>query len=300
MALQGKIHHAAVNKPILVRRRGFEGMALRLSGRVPLATRSWYVLIDLAVDGHDPLDRAHGEIGFAPQTPNAKASGIGMTLLQMIDFHHRRQPGLAPRGVRRATLVRQALQVVDLKARNPRGDGGAGDVQKLTDTARTPAWRLEGKHLHAGLGTLGLTVVVEQGKLLGSSGGQLVPELLHAMVTEAARQGMQEDPGQCSGPEAVVEACEPLECFHPLVGHPPPPASREDRERGGEEAEHALRFKASCEGADRFGVGVGFLCPLDGGAILPEPQRAEEFIAMWRRVVERELGVVNIRKLDHR
>jgi hypothetical protein len=160
--------------------------------------------------------------------------------------------------------------------------------------------RLEGNHLHAGLGTLGITVGVEQGKLLGSSGGQLVPELLHARVTDAARQGMKEDPGQFSVPEAVVEACEPLEFFHHLVGHPPPPASRQGRERGGSEAEHALRVKASFEGADRCGVGVGFLCPLDGGAILQEHQRADDFIAMLRRVVERELGVVNIRKLDHR
>jgi uncharacterized cupin superfamily protein len=58
--------------------------------------------------------------------------------------------------------------------------------------------------------------------------------------------------------------------------------------------------KRRFEGADRFGVSVGFLGPLDGSAILEEHQRADEFIAMLRRVIERELGVVNIRKSDHR
>src|SRR5207302_6657905 len=73
VALQGKIQHAAVNTPLLMRRHGFEGMERRLGWPVPLATRAWDVLIDLAVEGHDPLDRAHREIALAPQTPDAKA-----------------------------------------------------------------------------------------------------------------------------------------------------------------------------------------------------------------------------------
>ena len=108
-----------------------------------LRRRAWNVLIDLAVEGHDALDGAHREIALAPQTPDAKAAGIGMALLQVIDFHHHRQPGLAHRGVGRPALVLQARQVVRLKARNPRGDGGTGDVQKPTDTALTPALRIE-------------------------------------------------------------------------------------------------------------------------------------------------------------
>ena len=45
---------------------------------------------------------------------------------------------------------------------------------------------IEFNDLQAGLSTLGIAVVVEQGQLLGGGGGQLVPELLDAMVTEAA------------------------------------------------------------------------------------------------------------------
>jgi hypothetical protein len=41
---------------------------------------------------------------------------------------------------------------------------GAGDLQKLTDTALTPALCREGNALHAGLGTLGIAVGVEQGE----------------------------------------------------------------------------------------------------------------------------------------
>ena len=48
----------------------------------------------------------------------------------------------------------------------------------------------------------------------------------------------------------------------------------------GEEAEHALRVKASFEGADRFRVGVRFLRPLAGGAIRQEHQGANEFITL--------------------
>jgi hypothetical protein len=106
-------------------------------------------------------------------------------------------------------------------------------VQKPTDTALTPALRIEFNHLHAGLGPLGMAVVVEQGQLLRRGRGQLGPELFHAMVTDAAGQGMKDDPGQFPGPEPVVEAFEPLAFFHHLVGHPPPPASRDHHERVG-------------------------------------------------------------------
>src|SRR5207247_4782206 len=116
------IHHASVNTPILVRRRCFEGMELRLRWCVPRATRAWDVLIDLTVEGPDPLDRAHREIALAPQTPEAKAAGIGMALLQGRDFHHHRQPGLAPRGFRCSALVLETRYGVCLKARNPRVD----------------------------------------------------------------------------------------------------------------------------------------------------------------------------------
>src|SRR3989442_15806776 len=76
----------------------------------------------------------------------------------MRDFDHHRQPGLAHRGVWCPALVLQALQVVGLKARNPGVNSGAGDLQKLTDTALTPALCIEGNDLHAGLGTLGIAV----------------------------------------------------------------------------------------------------------------------------------------------
>src|SRR5881409_356233 len=124
-----------------------------------------------------------------------------MTLLQVIDFHHRWQPRLARRGVRRGALVLETGQVVTLEAVNPCVDGRTGDVQKPTDTAFAPALEVELNDLHTGLGTLRIAVVVEQGQLLGCGGWQLLPELLHAMVTEAAGACMKKDPDQFSVPE---------------------------------------------------------------------------------------------------
>jgi hypothetical protein len=90
-----------------------------------------------------------------------------------------------------------------------------------------------------------------------------------------------------------------LEFLDDLVRHPPPAADREDLERRREQAQHALGLKAALEGADRFGVGVGFLGPLAGGPLLQEDQWADEFIALLHRVVEGQLGVVNVRMLHH-
>jgi hypothetical protein len=81
VALQGTIHHAAVDKPVLVRRGRFEGMRLRLGLRGALRRRAWNVLIDPSVERHDALDGPHRQIVFAPETPDAKAAGIGMAFL---------------------------------------------------------------------------------------------------------------------------------------------------------------------------------------------------------------------------
>jgi hypothetical protein len=110
---------------------------------------------------------------------------------------------------------------------------------------------------------------------------------------------MKEDPGQFSVPEAVIESFESLEFLDDLVRYPPLATDREDLERLREQAQHALCLKAALEGADRFGVGVGFLGPLAGGPLLQEDQWADEFIALLHHVVEGQLGVVNVRMSHH-
>ena len=119
------------------------------------------------------------------------------------------------------------------------------------------------------------------------------------MVAHPVGAGMKEDPGQFPVPKAVVEAFEPLEFLDDLVRHPPPAADRYDLERRREQAQHALCLKTTLEGADRFGVGVGFLGPLAGGTLLQQDQWADEFIALLHHVVEGQLGVVNVCTSHH-
>ncbi len=104
---------------------------------------------------------------------------------------------------------------------------------------------------------------------------------------DRAGQGMEDNPSQFAGTEALIEAFEPLEFVHDLSRDAATTASRDDLERRGEQPEHALRFKASFEGTHRVRMGVGVLGPLEGGAIVKEHQGAEEFIAILCRVVER-------------
>ena len=88
-----------------MRRARFEGMRLGRSfwGVVPRGPRD--IWIDLAVERHNAFHGAHREIPFAAQTPDPKAPGIGMALLQMIHLQHDREPHLARRGVRRGAFV---------------------------------------------------------------------------------------------------------------------------------------------------------------------------------------------------
>ena len=181
---------------------------------------------------------------LAAQTPDPKAPGIGMALLQMINLHHHREPDLACRGLRRAALVLEAGRIVALKARNPRVDGGTGDLQKLTDTALTPALRIEGDDLQAGLGALGMAVVVEQRPRGRGRRREAFPEAFRRLAGEAMHGGMKNDPGEFAEPETLVEAFEPLEFVHDRVGHPALAVGREDVQGVGHEPEHALLLQS--------------------------------------------------------
>jgi len=120
------------------------------------------------------------------------------------------------------------------------------------------------------------------------------------MVMDAAGQGMKDDPSQFSVAEALIEAFESLELVDDLNGDAATTARWDDLKRRREQPEHALRFKASFEGAHGVRMGVGFLGALFGGAIMKEHQRTDDFIALLRRVVERQLEFVSIRKEPHR
>src|SRR5262249_15595492 len=187
----GKIHHPAVDEPVLVRHARLEGMWLgrRFGGVVPRGPRD--IRIDLAVERHNPFHGAHREIRLAAQAPAPKAPGIRMALLEMLHLQHDREPHLARRGVRRRALVREAGRIVALEARTPQVDRGTGDLQTLTNTALPPALRIEGEDLQAGLDALGMAVVVEQRPGRGSGWRKAVPETLCRLPRHAMHGGMK-------------------------------------------------------------------------------------------------------------
>src|SRR5262249_20605554 len=251
------------------------------------------------VEGHDAFDRAHGEIRFAAQTPDPKAPGIGMALLQMIDLQHHGEPHLARRGMRGGALVREAGCIVVFEARYPPINRGPRDLQELTDTAFTPALRIEGNDLLAGRDALGIAVVVEERPGRRRRWREAVPEAARRLAGEAMHGGMQNDPGQFAVPKPLVEAFQPLEVLHDRVGHPEPAACRVDVQGIGHEPEHALLRKAALEAAHGFGMGPGFLGALRRGPLGTEQQRTDEFIPILRGVEKGQLRVVSIGRRPH-
>jgi len=299
MPLQGKIHHPAINKPVLVCRRGFERVRLRWGGRGVEGLRAWNIRIDLAIEGHDAFDRAHGQIRCAAQTPDPKAPGIGMALLQMIDLQHHGEPHLARWGMRRGALVREAGRIIVFEARNPPINRGPRDLQELTDTAFTPALRIEGNDFLAGLDALGIAVVVEERPGGRRRWREAVPEAARRLAGEAMHGGMKNDPRQFAGAKPGIEPFEPLEFVHDSVGHPQLAMSWVDVQGLGHEPEHPLLRKAALEAAHGFWMGPGFLRALRRGPLGTKQQRADEFIPILRGVEKRQLGVISIGIAPH-
>ena len=102
--MQGEIHHAAINEPILVGTRGFVGMGLRWQFGATFAHMR-DIVIDLLVEGHDPRHGPHRNVGMSQETPNPKLAGIGMAFLQVIHLQHHGQPDLAYRRFRCPALI---------------------------------------------------------------------------------------------------------------------------------------------------------------------------------------------------
>jgi hypothetical protein len=155
---------------------------------------------------------------------------------------------------------------------------------------------IELNDLAAGLRTLGIPVVVEQRELLGRGPRELLPEPFDRVVTDAVCQCIRDDPHAFPIRQPVVKAFESLEFLHHGVGHPGTGPCRDALDGVGEHAAHTLRLKTAFEGADRFRMRVRFLCPLGGGAIVEEHQRADDVIAPLNRVAEELLQLVTIRQ----
>jgi hypothetical protein len=83
--------------------------------------------IDLLIEGHDPCDRPHRNLGGGQETPHPELARIGMAFLEVIDLDHPGQPALAGWGFRRTALVEQARKVLRRQPLDPGIDGGPGD-----------------------------------------------------------------------------------------------------------------------------------------------------------------------------
>src|SRR3989442_3747797 len=101
------------------------------------------VIIDLPVEGHDPFDRAHREIGPPQQTPDPEPTRIRMPFLEVIDLQHEWQPDFPGGSFGGEALVHQPREVLRFKAVNPPIDRRAGDMEDTTNTALGPALIIE-------------------------------------------------------------------------------------------------------------------------------------------------------------
>jgi hypothetical protein len=159
--LQGNVHFPTVNTPKLMGGGGFIRVRCRvLFGGLTASMRD--IIIELPVEGHDPFDRADGDICPCQQAPDPEPAGIGMTLLEVIHFEHQRQPDLTSWVLGGGALVCQARNVFGLEARNPPIHRRTRDVQDATDTEFIPALLGQLHDLDSGLIAVFLAVIVTQ------------------------------------------------------------------------------------------------------------------------------------------
>ena len=291
-ALQRKVHHPSVNEPKLMRSGGFIRLRLRGFWRRVFPIM-WDIIIDLPIEGHDPPDRAYGDILAGQQTPDTELPGIGMGFLEMIHVDHEREPDL-PRGLRTGLEAHEPGKVLGCTAANPAIDRRTRDVQKATDTALRPSLILEFDHLKAALVASGLAVVGGQGQRPVHRSGTLLPKLFDRLVVNTLLRLVPENPGQFALAKAVVQRFEARQFLHHGFGDHLPTTWDDDFRLRRQEPHHALVPKATREIPHRFGVKLGLLCPLGHGAIAQQDDGTDHFIAPLHAIdkVELELGIL--------
>jgi hypothetical protein len=184
--------------------------------------------------------------------------------------------------------------VVGLKTLEPPIDGGAGDVQDPTDAQLIPSLIVELDDLETRLCPRGLVVIVAKREFALHGDGAVLPEPFDRLGVNAVLQLAQENPGQFTVPESVVEGFEACEFCHDGFWDLLTPARTEEFRVLGEKAEHPVLPKASRQIAHGFGVHLGFLGPLRGGAIAKEHQRTNHLIPPLDVIdkVQLELGAI--------
>jgi hypothetical protein len=179
------------------------------------------IVIDLPVERHDPLHRAHRNLGARQETPDPEPAGIGMALWEVIHVHHEREPDFARRGLRCATLVHEARKVFRLEARNPPIHRRTRDVQDATDAELIPPLIIELDHLDAGVVRVWMAVVVPQRQFPLHRWQTMLPALFDRIHRQVIAHVTKHDPHQFPVLKAAVEGFEPGQLLEDGLRHLP-------------------------------------------------------------------------------
>jgi hypothetical protein len=173
-------------------------------------------------------------------------------------------------------------------------------VQDATDTKLIPALILELDHLDPGLIAVSLAVIVTQGSCSLRRWQALLPEVLHRIGVEAVAVLVEDNPDDFPVVKAAVEGIQPGDFLAHRLGYTAGTAAGRHFDVVGPSPQHPLVADAAQEGADGVRVGLRFLRPLRGRAILTKEQWADDLLAPLGLIGEAEWSLCKRRGRFHR
>jgi hypothetical protein len=297
-AVQGKVHLAAINEPILMAMLGLVGVRLRRLWPSGLG-HVGNVIVHQFVSRHHTTNRADGDVRLRQQAPDPKLARIGMRLLEAIHLHHPRKPDFARWLLGAAFFVQEPRKVLGLEAPDPPIDRGPRHVQTPADTHLVPALIVEFDDLKAGL------VAVRMGRGLPPRQGvlshhrTLLPQLLGGFMVNAVPEFVEHDPGEFPRMKPCIERLELIDLLAHSLGHPGRPAWPRSRDIVGEQPKHALLPETGDQPPHGIGMCVRVLCPLRGCSICQEDQGADELVPPLDLIHEVQLKLGKLSRRVH-
>jgi hypothetical protein len=145
-----------------------------------------------------------------------------------------------------------------------------------------------------------MRVVVPQRQVPLTGDGTLLPECLHRLVVDRRAKGDEQDAGEFTVVEAVIQRLETIDLLPHSLRDGAGPLPVYHLNISGKESSHALLPEAALEGADGVRMGMGFLRPLLGRPIGKQDQRADHLIAPLGLIHEAQLQLCKLRSRFHR